>query len=91
MDLEGGSDALAVSRYGSDIVGSLYNHRSGEFNMLKFPNIMPEVVHCYMETVAGVTTPMNYVAERDSLFPLHLEDRDAWSINYNHAGNPKTW
>jgi len=80
-----------LALYGSDNEGSLYDHRSDKFNMLRFPNILPQVTHRYSETVSGVTTPMLYIAQKFAPFPPHVEDNEAWSINYLHRGNPKIW
>ncbi|GJN41372.1 hypothetical protein PR202_gn00739 [Eleusine coracana subsp. coracana] len=41
--------------------------------------------------VAGVTTPMLYVAMLYSWFAWHVEDHELHSLNYLHFGQPKTW
>jgi hypothetical protein len=41
--------------------------------------------------VAGVTTPMLYVAMLYSWFAWHVEDHELHSLNYLHFGKSKTW
>ncbi|GLJ23005.1 hypothetical protein SUGI_0434050 [Cryptomeria japonica] len=41
--------------------------------------------------VAGVTSPMIYIAMLFSWFAWHVEDHDLHSLNYLHMGAPKTW
>lgn len=80
-----------IAFYGADHDGSLFDHQSQYFNLLNFPNILPTVLHQYMDTLGGITTPHLYLGTENSLFPPHVEDRDLWSISYLHKGNPKVW
>jgi hypothetical protein len=41
--------------------------------------------------IAGVVTPMLYVAMLYSWFAWHVEDHELHSLNYLHFGQPKTW
>jgi histone demethylase JARID1 len=41
--------------------------------------------------VPGVTSPMLYIGMLFSSFAWHIEDHYLYSINYSHAGAPKTW
>lgn len=43
------------------------------------------------EEIAGVTSPMVYVAMMFSWFAWHVEDHDLHSLNYLHLGAAKTW
>ncbi|CAM8933784.1 unnamed protein product [Rhodiola kirilowii] len=43
------------------------------------------------EDIAGVTSPMLYVAMLFSWFAWHVEDHDLHSLNYLHLGAAKTW
>lgn len=86
-----GSYGKVISYYGSDWDGSLYDHTSKYFNMLNFPNILQTVLHQYVDTISGITTPNLYFAGKNSLFPPHVEDNDQYSVNYSHRGNPKVW
>uniref|UniRef100_A0A7N0RJB3 Lysine-specific demethylase REF6 n=2 Tax=Kalanchoe fedtschenkoi TaxID=63787 RepID=A0A7N0RJB3_KALFE len=43
------------------------------------------------EDIAGVTSPMVYVAMLFSWFAWHVEDHDLHSLNYLHTGAGKTW
>ena len=40
--------------------------------------------------VAGLSG-FAYYGERSTIFPIHTEDGDFWSINYLHYGAPKIW
>ena len=39
----------------------------------------------------GVMSPYLYFGEADSMFPMHQEDANLYSINYHHGGWPKIW
>ena len=32
-----------------------------------------------------------YFGRRNTMFPMHTEDGDLWSVNYLHSGAPKVW
>ena len=38
----------------------------------------------------GITDPYLYLGERGSMFALHTEDENSWSVNYLHRGE-KLW
>jgi hypothetical protein len=42
-------------------------------------------------SIPGVTTPMLYHGCLFSTFCWHVEDLNLLSVNYHHAGAPKTW
>lgn len=39
----------------------------------------------------GVTTPYAYIGAPFASFAWHVEDHHLFSVNYHHAGAPKTW
>ena len=43
------------------------------------------------ENIPGVTAPMLYFGTWRSMFALHTEDMDLYSINYMHEGHSKVW
>ena len=43
-----------------------------------------------LSKVAGLDN-LTYLSERKTISPLHIEDGDLWSINYNWRGAPKLW
>jgi jumonji domain-containing protein 2 len=44
-----------------------------------------------LPAIPGVTTPMVYVGCWRSNFAWHTEDADLYSVNFLHAGAPKSW
>ena len=43
------------------------------------------------DDLPGITSPMLYVGMLFSTFAWHVEDHNLFSLNYLHAGAPKTW
>ena len=43
------------------------------------------------DEVPGVTSPMVYIGMLFSWFAWHVEDHELHSLNFLHAGSPKTW
>ncbi|KAJ1257354.1 hypothetical protein BS78_K085600 [Paspalum vaginatum] len=82
LDLEsgGGNAALAARDVGET-----------EWNMRLAPRARGSVLRAMGRDVAGVTTPMLYVAMLYSWFAWHVEDHELHSLNYLHFGKPKTW
>ncbi|CAN6338137.1 unnamed protein product [Urochloa humidicola] len=62
-----------------------------EWNMRLAPRARGSLLRAMGRDVAGVTTPMLYVAMLYSWFAWHVEDHELHSLNYLHFGKPKTW
>ncbi|GJM87602.1 hypothetical protein PR202_ga03572 [Eleusine coracana subsp. coracana] len=62
-----------------------------EWNMRLAPRARGSLLGAMGRDVAGVTTPMLYVAMLYSWFAWHVEDHELHSLNYLHFGQPKTW
>ncbi|TVU51698.1 hypothetical protein EJB05_03139, partial [Eragrostis curvula] len=62
-----------------------------EWNMRLAPRARGSLLSAMGRDVAGVTTPMLYVAMLYSWFAWHVEDHELHSLNYLHFGQPKTW
>ncbi|KAF7057653.1 hypothetical protein CFC21_064865 [Triticum aestivum] len=62
-----------------------------EWNMRVAPRARGSLLRGMSRDVAGVTTPMLYVAMLYSWFAWHVEDHELHSLNYLHFGKPKTW
>jgi hypothetical protein len=82
LDLEGagGNAALAARDVGET-----------EWNMRLAPRARGSLLQAMGRDVAGVTTPMLYVAMLYSWFAWHVEDHELHSLNYLHFGKSKTW
>uniref|UniRef100_A0ACD5Y5Y0 Uncharacterized protein n=1 Tax=Avena sativa TaxID=4498 RepID=A0ACD5Y5Y0_AVESA len=62
-----------------------------EWNMRVAPRARGSLLRAMARDVAGVTTPMLYVAMLYSWFAWHVEDHELHSLNYLHFGKSKTW
>uniref|UniRef100_A0ACD5XP48 Uncharacterized protein n=1 Tax=Avena sativa TaxID=4498 RepID=A0ACD5XP48_AVESA len=62
-----------------------------EWNMRIAPRARGSLLRAMARDVAGVTTPMLYVAMLYSWFAWHVEDHELHSLNYLHFGKSKTW
>lgn len=82
LDLEGagGNATLAARDVGET-----------EWNMRLAPRARGSLLQPMGRDVAGVTTPMLYVAMLYSWFAWHVEDHELHSLNYLHFGKSKTW
>lgn len=82
LDLEstGGNAALAARDVGET-----------EWNMRLAPRARGSLLRAMRRDVAGVTSPMLYVAMLYSWFAWHVEDHELHSLNYLHFGKSKTW
>ncbi|XP_062202368.1 lysine-specific demethylase REF6-like [Phragmites australis] len=76
----GGNAALAARDVGET-----------EWNMRLAPRAQGSLLRAMGRDVAGVTTPMLYVAMLYSWFAWHVEDHELHSLNYLHFGKAKTW
>ncbi|KAF7901095.1 hypothetical protein EAF00_003316 [Botryotinia globosa] len=73
--------------YGADMMGSLFDDRTTEWNLGKLPNILDHLGG----QIPGVNTAYLYLGMWKATFAWHLEDVDLYSINYLHFGAPKQW
>uniref|UniRef100_A0A0D9XYG9 JmjC domain-containing protein n=1 Tax=Leersia perrieri TaxID=77586 RepID=A0A0D9XYG9_9ORYZ len=62
-----------------------------EWNMRVAPRARGSLLRAMGRDVAGVTSPMLYVAMLYSWFAWHVEDHELHSLNFLHFGKPKTW
>lgn len=62
-----------------------------DWNMRVAPRARGSLLRAMSRDVAGVTSPMLYVAMLYSWFAWHVEDHELHSLNYLHFGKPKTW
>lgn len=80
-----------LGRYVSDLEGSVSKYDKAVLTLLPFENLMSSTLHRFSEPIPGITTSMMYLGKEGSTFIFHLEDKEAWSTNYLHVGNPKAW
>lgn len=73
--------------YGADQLGTLFkSDEGGAWNVDKLDSIVN-----LLGEVPGVSKAYLYVGTWRSMFAYHVEDLDLYSINYLHAGEPKSW
>lgn len=89
--------------YGNDMPGSGFAPPPDEmgdaprdvgetgWNMRVAPRAPGSLLGAMGRDIAGVTSPMLYVAMLYSWFAWHVEDHELHSLNYLHFGAPKTW
>ena len=89
--------------YANDMPGSAFgavSMKGGEaaatvaetaWNMRRASRAKGSLLRFMKEEIAGVTSPMVYVAMMFSWFAWHVEDHDLHSLNYLHLGPGKTW
>ncbi|KAJ3557377.1 hypothetical protein NPX13_g9938 [Xylaria arbuscula] len=73
--------------YGADVLGTLFDDSTEEWNLNKLPNLLDVLG----TKVPGVNTAYLYLGMWKATFAWHLEDVDLYSINYLHFGAPKQW
>lgn len=73
--------------YGADLMGTLFDDQTAEWNLNKLPNLLDVLG----TKVPGVNTAYLYLGMWKATFAWHLEDVDLYSINYLHFGAPKQW
>jgi len=89
-DLESARPGL----YGADqCQGTLFPPASEMpvWNLRALPDLLRTGSAALDEEVAGVTSPYLYYGAWRTIFGLHVEDEDLYSINYLHSGAPKVW
>ncbi len=73
--------------YGADMMGSLFDDRTKNWNLGKLPSLLDVLG----TQIPGVNTAYLYLGMWKATFAWHLEDVDLHSINYLHFGAPKQW
>jgi hypothetical protein len=73
--------------YGADMMGTLFDDRTENWNLNKLPNLLDVLG----TKIPGVNTAYLYLGMWKATFAWHLEDVDLYSINYLHFGAPKQW
>ncbi|KAI6764765.1 hypothetical protein HG531_012652 [Fusarium graminearum] len=73
--------------YGADLMGTLFDETTEEWNLNKLPNLLDVLG----TKVPGVNTAYLYLGMWKATFAWHLEDVDLYSINFLHFGAPKQW
>ena len=74
--------------YGADSVGTLFdNQQACSWNVNQLETILSDGGI----DLPGITRAMLYFGMYKSMFALHSEDMDLYSINYLHYGAPKFW
>ncbi|GAO17408.1 hypothetical protein UVI_02024130 [Ustilaginoidea virens] len=77
----------AAPLYGADMMGTLFDDRTENWNLNKLPNLLDVLG----TKIPGVNTAYLYLGMWKATFAWHLEDVDLYSINYLHFGAPKQW
>ncbi|EWM21898.1 lysine-specific demethylase 4c isoform 1 [Nannochloropsis gaditana] len=73
--------------YGADMSGSLFRDRASGWNLSELDNM----IKLLPSNLPGITTAMLYFGMWRAMFAFHTEDMNLYSINYLHAGRPKSW
>lgn len=80
--------------YGADLDGTLFSeddpHRKA-WNLNHLPDLLRVGEAALSSPMSGINTPMLYFGGFRTMFPLHTEDMDLFSINYLHYGLSKQW
>jgi jumonji domain-containing protein 2 len=82
--------------YGADIEGSLFCGEEHEATYAgrrgwTLNRSLSDMLRLLPSSIPGVNTTMLYVGMWRAMFAFHVEDLDLYSINYLHAGAPKSW
>jgi len=96
-ELAAPSDVSSVIEYASDVEGNAFSDRADDplgctdWNLRLFPRAPRSTLRLVDGEITGVTSPLLYVGMLFSTFAWHVEDHFLYSINFHHAGAPKTW
>lgn len=71
--------------YGADMLGSLFD-TDAAWNMARLDNLLQA-----LPRVVGINEPYLYWGSWRAMFAWHVEDKDLFSINFLHFGEPKSW
>ena len=79
--------------YGSDLEGSFFPPPIDlrRWNLRALPDLLRLGPAALPTELKGINSPMLYMGRWRTLFPLHAEDMDLFSINYLHSGATKQW
>ncbi|KAM7272491.1 hypothetical protein ACFE04_027154 [Oxalis oulophora] len=78
-------EGSAFSRAPDDPLGK------SKWNLKTFPKMPKSTLRLLEYPIPGITDPMLYIGMLFSMFAWHVEDHYLYSMNYHHAGAPKTW
>ncbi len=73
--------------YGADMSGTLFQDGASGWNLAELDNM----IKLLPSNLPGITTAMLYFGMWRAMFAFHTEDMNLYSINYLHAGRPKSW
>ena len=74
--------------YGADLDASLFTPEMCEWNLNLLPDLLRRGPAQLRQKMAGINTPMLYIGGFRSIFSLHIEDMDLYSINYMYTHIP---
>lgn len=77
--------------YGADVSGTLTDTDVNTWNINHLGSILDLVKQDYGVDIDGVNTAYLYFGMWKTTFCWHTEDKELYSINYLHFGQPKTW
>ncbi|CAL8108635.1 unnamed protein product [Orchesella dallaii] len=77
--------------YGADVSGTLTDKDVKSWNINCLGSILDLVEQDYGVEIDGVNTAYLYFGMWKTTFCWHTEDKELYSINYLHFGQPKTW
>lgn len=83
--------AIAPPIYGADVNATLFDNDVEDWNLNRLPSILNILKTDCNESIEGVNSSFLYFGMWKTSFPFHTEDRELYSINYLHFGEPKTW
>ncbi|UJR13408.1 hypothetical protein I4U23_000423 [Adineta vaga] len=87
--IKSNSIAKRVIRYATEIEHSLFPPTETIFNLNDIPS--KSLLSLTNQQIKGITTPFLHVGMFASMFSIHTEESDLFSMNYMHEGSSKFW